>query len=99
MAPKKIQTVCGYSCSDCEHHTNECPGCAKTKGRAFWTAYVGIDQCAIFQCCTTEKKLPHCGKCPDLLCERFTRYRQPGMSDEQVAAGLAAMEKELRARR
>jgi hypothetical protein len=99
MAPKKFQTVCGYSCSDCEHHTNECPGCAKTKGRAFWTAYVGIDQCAIFQCCTTEKKLPHCGKCPDLLCERFTRYRQPGMSDEQVAAGLAAMEKELRARK
>lgn len=99
MAPKKIQTVCGYSCSDCEHHKKECPGCTKTKGKPFWTAYVGIDQCAIFQCCTTEKNLPHCGKCPDLLCEKFTRYRQPGMSDEQVAAGLAAMEKELRARK
>lgn len=99
MAPKKIQTVCGYSCSDCEHHKKECPGCTKTKGKPFWTAYVGIDQCAIFQCCTTEKNLPHCGKCPDLLCEKFTRYRQPGMSDKQVAAGLAAMEKELRARK
>ena len=99
MAPKKIQTVCGYSCSDCEHHTRECPGCTKMKGRPFWTSYVGIDQCAIFQCCMTERKLPHCGKCPDLLCERFTRYRQPGMSDEQVATGLAAMEKELRARK
>ncbi|RPI36675.1 MAG: hypothetical protein EHM53_12060 [Methanoregulaceae archaeon] len=99
MAPKKIQTVCGYSCSDCEHHKSECPGCKKTKGKPFWTAYVGIDQCAIFQCCTTGKKLPHCGMFPDLLCERFTRYRQPGMSDEQVATGLAAMEKELRARK
>ena len=95
---KKIETVCGYSCSGCDHHGNECPGCGKTKGRPFWTAYVGIDQCQIYACCTAERKFPHCGKCPDLMCGRFTRFRDPGMSEEQAASCLAAMEQELRAR-
>ena len=99
MAKKKIQTVCGYSCSDCDHHTKECPGCEVSKGKPFWTAYAGIEQCQIYSCCTTERKLPHCGKCPDLMCERFTRFKDPEMSDAEAAAGLIAMEKELRARK
>ena len=99
MAKKKMQTVCGYSCSDCDHHTKECPGCEASKGKPFWTAYVGIDQCQIYACCTTEQKLPHCGKCPDLMCERFTRFKDPDMSDAEAAACLTAMEQELRARK
>lgn len=98
MALKKIQTVCGYSCSDCEHHNKECQGCIKTKGKPFWIAYAGIGQCAIFDCCTTEKKLPHCGKCPGLVCERFTRFKDPDMSDAEAAECLASMERELRGR-
>ena len=96
---KKIETVCGYSCSGCDHHRKECPGCGATKGTPFWTAYAGIDQCQIYACCTAERKLPHCGKCPDLMCGRFTRFRDPNMNGEQAAACLAAMEQELRARK
>jgi hypothetical protein len=99
MAPKKIQTVSGYSCSDCEHHNKECPGCAKTNGTPFWTAYVGSNRCAIYDCCTNEMKFPHCGKCPDPVCGRFTRFKNPEMSDADAAAARAAMGKELRARR
>ena len=100
MATKKIETVCGYSCSDCDHHKKECPGCEATKGKPFWTAYVGIDQCQIYSCCTSERKLPHCGKCPDLMCERFNRIRDiPGITEEQVTECLGAMERELRARK
>jgi hypothetical protein len=100
MAPKKIETVCGYPCSDCPHLEKECPGCPKTKGKPFWTAFVGIDQCAIYNCCTNDKKLPHCGKCPDLMCERFNRLKEdPNMNETEVAACLAAMEKELRSRK
>jgi len=99
MAPRKIRTVCGYSCSDCEHYSMECPGCPKTKGKPFWTAYIGIDRCAIYDCCTHERKFPHCGKCPDLMCERYNRIRDtPGITEEQVQASLAAMEHELRSR-
>ena len=98
MATKKIETVCGYSCSGCDHHTKECPGCEKTKGKPFWTAYAGVECCPVYDCCVNEKKLPHCGKCPDLVCERFTRFKDPGMSEEEAAAALLQMEHELRAR-
>jgi len=97
---KRIETVCGYSCTGCDHYTKECPGCGATKGKPFWAPYMGIDQCAIYQCCTVEKKLPHCGKCPDLMCERFNRIRDtPGITEEEAVACLAAMERELRARK
>lgn len=99
MAKKKIETVCGFSCSDCDHLRKDCPGCEKVTGKPFWTAFVNIDQCPIYECCTTMKKLPHCGKCPELVCERFTRFKNPEMTDEQASAALAAAEKELRARR
>jgi hypothetical protein len=96
MTKKNIQTVCGYSCSDCDHYTKECPGCEATKGKPFWTAYADIGP--IYACCTTERKLPHCGRCPELMCERFTRFKDPDMTDAEVAACLTAMEQELRAR-
>ena len=100
MAPRKIQTVCGCSCSDCDNHTKECAGCLKTEGKPFWTSYIGIDRCAIYDCCTNERKLPHCGKCPDLMCDRYNRIRDtPGITEEQVTAALTAMEMELRSRK
>lgn len=100
MEKKKIQTVCGYSCSGCDHYTNQCPGCEATKGKPFWTAYAGIDQCQIYACCITERKLPHCGKCPELMCERFNRFKEdPSLNEAEATACLAAMEKELRARK
>lgn len=96
---KKIETVCGYSCSDCDHLKKECEGCKKTKGKPFWTAFVDAACCPVYDCCTNERELPHCGRCPDLVCERFTRFRDPDMTDEQVQEGLAAMERELRSRK
>jgi len=99
MAKKKVATVCGTSCSDCDHYTKECPGCGKTKGRPFWIAYAGTDRCAIYECCANDRKFPHCGKCPDLMCDRFDRIRDnPDMDEREAAACLTAMEKELRAR-
>ncbi|MDD1719702.1 MAG: hypothetical protein LUQ25_06555 [Methanoregulaceae archaeon] len=99
MTERKIQTVCGYSCSGCEHFGAECPGCAKTSGKPFWTAYVDADTCPVYDCCVNDRNLPHCGKCPELVCGRFTRFKDPGMSEEEAARCLAAMEKELRARK
>ncbi len=99
MAKKKIQTVCGYSCSDCEHRGNKCTGCNETGGKPFWNAVAGIDCCPVYDCCVNERKLPHCGKCPDLMCERFSRFKDPDMSKEQVQAVLVRIEGELRARK
>jgi len=98
MATKKIETVCGHSCTGCDHHRKECPGCETTKGKPFWTAFANVGCCLVYDCCVNERKLPHCGKCPDLVCERFTRFKDPGMTDGQAAECLGAMERELRAR-
>jgi len=95
----KIETVCGYSCSDCDHLGNECPGCETTKGAPFWTKFANVDCCPVYDCCVNERKLPHCGECPELMCERFSRFRDPDMNAEQAAATLAAMERELRSRK
>ena len=96
---KKIETVCGCSCSDCDHHGKECPGCEAVKGKPFWTAYVNAECCPVYQCCTYERKLPHCGKCPELMCERFTRFRNPEMSEEETRTVLLSREQELRSRK
>jgi hypothetical protein len=99
MAKNKIQTVCGYSCSNCEHLGKECTGCEMTKGKPFWTAYIDTDICPIYDCCVNERKLPHCGKCPELMCERFTRFKDPAMTAEQAQTVLIKMEEELRSRK
>ncbi len=99
MARDTIETVCGYSCSGCNHLGDECPGCEATKGKPFWTAYVGVECCPVYDCCVNERNLPHCGRCPDLLCERFSRFKDPNVSDEQARAALLQMEQVLRARR
>jgi hypothetical protein len=99
MAKKKIETVCGYSCSGCDHHGKECPGCEATKGKPFWTPYVSLESCPVYDCCKNERKLPHCGKCPELMCERFTRLKDPDRSEEENRMVLVDMEHELRARK
>ena len=98
MAKNKIETVCGYSCNICEHFEKECPGCEETGGKPFWTAYVDTKTCPIYDCCVNERKYLHCGKCPDLMCERFTRFKDPGMTPEQARAVLVVMEKDLQSR-
>lgn len=99
MVERKIETVCGYSCSDCDHYRTECQGCTETRGKPFWTLYVNEDTCPVYACCVTGRNLPHCGKCPELMCERFTRFKDPGMTEEELARTLALMEQELRSRK
>jgi hypothetical protein len=96
---KKIEMICDYSFSGSDHHKKECPGCRVTKGKPFWTIYASVENGPVYNCCVNERKLPHCGKCPELMCERFSRFRDPDMSGEQSAAVLLQMEKELRARK
>jgi len=99
MAKKKMQTICGFSCTDCNYLEKECPGCEAKKGKVFWTAYVGADCCPIYDCCVNDRRLPHCGKCPDLVCERYTRFKDPNVSEEVAAKGLVERVQELRNRK
>ncbi|QYZ79756.1 DUF3795 domain-containing protein [Methanofollis formosanus] len=90
--------VCGMICTDCNHFS-ECGGCEAVRGRPFWTAYVGAEECPIYGCCVGERHLEHCGQCPELVCERFTRFKNPEMTDEEAAAALDATKSRLLTRR
>jgi hypothetical protein len=80
--------VCGVICGECDYYPEECPGCRGVSGAPFWVDFVGIDRCPVYECCVEDKKLDNCGHCEDLPCERFTRYKDPSISDEDAADKL-----------
>ncbi|RBQ24248.1 hypothetical protein ALNOE001_03670 [Candidatus Methanobinarius endosymbioticus] len=66
----KIESCCGVVCSDCEWFPEDCAGCPSIQGKVFWTKFLNIDICEIYQCCINEKEYKHCGECLDLSCKR-----------------------------
>ncbi|HOT03608.1 MAG TPA: hypothetical protein PK069_05465 [Methanolinea sp.] len=82
---------------DCRRNdSNGCTGIIPQKN--IQDSVEGIEVCPVYDCCVNDRMLPHCGECPELICERFTRYRDPGMSEEEAQAVLHKMEAELRQR-
>ncbi len=92
---KRDQAVCGTECAVCEHYEHDCPGCTECHGAVFWTEYVDIEVCPVYQCCTEERHLPHCGHCPELMCEKYRRFRDPDMTEEEAEAGLVRQKAKL----
>ncbi len=99
MKSHPIPTVCGVRCDECPHFETDCQGCSESKGCIFWTEYVDIESCPVWTCCVEERKLPHCGFCDEMPCERYTRFRDPGMTDEDVSTSLQKQKAELLRRR
>lgn len=71
MQTDKIISPCGVICSDCEYYPAECSGCPSIEGHVFWLEHTGDKCCPIYQCCITEKELPHCGHCPAMPCKHY----------------------------
>ena len=86
---------CGAVCAECALFPASCAGCAKIEGKVHWLQYTGEPVCAVYDCCVNGKKLKHCGSCPALPCEKFTK--DPTISDEENAAHLKAMVARLKA--
>lgn len=68
---KEVISCCGVVCSKCQYYPTECKGCPAIKGKAFWLEYTGQEICEIYECCINVKKLPHCGKCEKLPCDKY----------------------------
>jgi len=67
----------------CEHYPDQsCAGCNAVEGKIFWTKYMDLDTCPIYQCCKNEKKLAHCGECVELPCQIYFTTKDPMQSDE-----------------
>lgn len=63
-----IDTRCGLHCLECSFkETYGCSGCIETGGHPFH------GECPVAVCCQ-EKRLMHCGECPDLPCDLLVQY-------------------------
>lgn len=99
MEQRLYPTICGLWCDNCEHFEKDCQGCSEMGGCVFWTEYADTDSCPVWTCCVEEKKLPHCGYCDEMPCERYTRFHDPDMSDEETRISLQKQKAELITRR
>ena len=87
--------VCGIYCGDCHFLGKECTGCGHVAGRPFWTSLMPDKICPLHDCCSNQKKLEHCGCCPEFPCQTFNDLRDPNMTDEEFNQSLTARKTEL----
>ncbi|MFH0967731.1 MAG: DUF3795 domain-containing protein [Methanobacteriota archaeon] len=99
MTNRFYPTVCGLWCDNCDHFEKECQGCTDGGGCVFWTNFVDINACPVYTCCIEEKGLPHCGYCDEMPCERYTRFRDPDQTDDEIKISLEKQKTELIRRR
>jgi hypothetical protein len=60
-----------------------CAGCNAVEGKIFWTQFMNLDICPIYNCCKNEKQLSHCGLCEELPCELFFSTKDPSFPEEE----------------
>ncbi len=87
--------VCGSHCEDCEQYKTDCGGCAESKGRVYWTPYVGSEVCPMYGCCA-GKGYAHCGACEALPCRIYFDTRDPSISEEEQQADVRTRAEKLR---
>ncbi len=79
-----IPAPCGAVCAACEKYPRECAGCREIRGKVWWLACTGQDDCAFYRCCIQTHGLPHCGKCAAFPCGIF-QNGDPTKSAEENA--------------
>ena len=69
---RKQAAACGCYCGDCRAcQDGTCSGCGYQLG------LTPRGECALFQCCVTQRGLEHCGLCVDFPCQVFMSHAQP----------------------
>ena len=81
---KKIISVCGLLCNECNYFGYKCQGCYSVQGETFWSKEVMPDKiCPLYKCSRKESMYNNCGQCEELPCEKFVELKDPDISDEQ----------------
>ncbi len=81
-------SVCGVDCTSCPEFNVQCKGCNAIAGKVFWAGFMGMEVCPMYSCCTTDKKLDHCGHCSELPCKIYFDTRDPATTEEQHLEGI-----------
>jgi len=96
MSDKNLAPVCGIYCGTCEYFEKQCQGCGNVKGKPFWTKFMKVDICPMYDCCL-KKKVKHCGLCDGFPCNIFMgmEANDPNMSSEQAEKSAEKRKNEL----
>jgi hypothetical protein len=94
---KEMDTVCGLYCDECRYLGSKCEGCDATDGGPLWVEYMDYDICPVYECCTEDKELEHCGLCDGFPCDTFMKMEEgdPEMSPVEAAASAEKRMNEL----
>jgi hypothetical protein len=84
---------CAIACEECnkmneEFFNSPCKGCNAIEGKLFWTKYLGLDTCPIYNCCANEKQFSHCGECAELPCSIYFNTKDPSIPDERFEENI-----------
>jgi len=79
---------CGTCCEECPH-IEICGGsCHDCKGKPFYLKDFGVDVCPIYDCAVNKKGYRICAECRDLPCQLFYDWKDPSMSEEELARSV-----------
>lgn len=100
MQKTNLETSCGLNCGECKYFEKECKGCATLAGKPFWTTFMKVEVCPLYDCCINKKQLEHCGLCAEFPCESFQKSESddPNLSAEQAQASALKRQKKLDAK-
>jgi len=79
---KIMLCVCGACCEGCNHSEQCVGGCEAQQGRVFWTQYIGVEVCPVYQC-VKDNGYNSCGDCAKLPCETWRTLKDPATSDAE----------------
>ncbi len=81
MREKKV-SPCGTICSDCKDYQRDCAGCSELEGKVYWTNYVNMKICPLYDCPINKHKYKTCAKCKNVPCKKWRDLKDPNISDE-----------------
>lgn len=81
-------SVCGYDCYDCKYYKkSKCTGCNNIQGEVWWTEYLTVKICPIYEC-VRQNKLMNCGECSKLPCDIWWELKDPEYSETEHKASI-----------
>ena len=79
---EKIVSPCGTICSDCKDYQINCAGCSELEGKVYWTKYVNLKICPLYDCPVNKHKYKTCAECKDIPCKKWRDLKDPNISDK-----------------
>lgn len=87
----KMIAPCGTKCATCKDYPYNCRGCCPLKGKVYWTEYVGVEICPLYDCPINQHEYTTCAECENIPCQKWFDLKDPAVTDE-------AFEKEIQER-